>query len=215
MAATTTIPALSRESRLAELFLAALGIAFAGYMIFGKSFAYLGLPPLYAGELLFLLGLLAALRARSGINLVAGLATAPALCLAALMGWVLLRTLTGLREYRVDALRDGAVALYGGYAFVMIALLLDDPRRLGTLLRMFRWLARIAIPMAIIAFILGDVPFFAARAGELSAHLTGACVLALVGLVRVGPGWVAFVGLGAVLAAAQNRGSMLAIAVPV
>lgn len=215
MAATTTVPALSRESRLAELFLAALGIAFAGYMIFGKSFAYLGLPPLYAGELLFLLGLLAALRARSGINLVAGLATAPALCLAALMGWVLLRTLTGLREYRVDALRDGAVALYGGYAFVMIALLLDDPRRLGTLLRMFRWLARIAIPMAIIAFILGDVPFFAARAGELSAHLTGACVLALVGLVRVGPGWVAFVGLGAVLAAAQNRGSMLAIAVPV
>ncbi|MCP1539116.1 right-handed parallel beta-helix repeat-containing protein [Methylorubrum extorquens] len=215
MAATTTVPALSRESRLAELFLAALGIAFAGYMIFGKSFAYLGLPPLYAGELLFLLGLLAALRARSGINLVAGLATAPALCLAALMGWVLLRTLTGLREYRVDALRDGAVALYGGYAFVMIALLLDDPRRLGTLLRMFRWLARIAIPMAIIAFILGDVPFFAARAGELSAHLTGACVLALVGLVRVGPGWVVFVGLGAVLAAAQNRGSMLAIAVPV
>ncbi|MCP1550550.1 MULTISPECIES: right-handed parallel beta-helix repeat-containing protein [Methylorubrum] len=215
MAATTTIQALSRESRLAELFLAALGIAFAGYMIFGKSFAYLGLPPLYAGELLFLLGLLAVLRARSGINLAAGLATAPALCLAALMGWVLLRTLTGLREYRVDALRDGAVALYGGYAFVLIALLLDDPRRLGTLLRMFRWLARIVIPLAIIAFILGDVPFFAARAGELSAHLAGACVLALVGLVRVGPGWVAFVGLGAVLAAAQNRGSMLAIAVPV
>lgn len=215
MAATTTIHALSRESRLAELFLAALGIAFAGYMIFGKSFAYLGLPPLYAGELLFLLGLLAALRARSGINLAAGLATAPALCLAALMGWVLLRTLTGLREYRVDALRDGAVALYGGYAFVLIALLLDDPRRLGSLLRMFRWLARIVIPMAIIAFILGDVPFFAARAGELSAHLTGACVLALVGLVRVGPGWIAFVSLGALLAAAQNRGSMLAIAVPV
>lgn len=215
MATTTTVHALPRESRLPDLFLAALGIAFAGYMIFGKSFAYLGLPPLYAGELLFLLGLLAVFRTRTGLNLAAGLATPPALCVAALMGWVLLRTLAGLREYRVDALRDGAVALYAGYAFVLIALLLDDPRRLGALLRMFRWLARYAIPFAIIAFILGDVPFFAARAGELSTHLTGAVVLALVGLVRVGPGWVAFVGLGAVLAAAQNRGSMLAIAVPV
>lgn len=215
MATTTTAHALPRESRLAELFLAALGIAFAGYMIFGKSFAYLGLPPLYAGELLFLLGLLAVFRARTGLNLWAGLATAPALCVAALMGWVLLRTLAGLREYRVDALRDGAVALYGGYAFVLIALLLDDPRRLGALMRMFGWLARYAIPLAIIAFILGDVPFFAARAGELATHLTGAVVLALVGLVRVGPGWFAFVGLGAMLAAAQNRGSMLAIAVPV
>lgn len=215
MTTTTIVRPLPRESRLAELFLAALGIAFAGYMIFGKSFAYLGLPPLYAGELLFLLGLTAALRARTGLNLVAGLATAPALCVAALMGWVLLRTLAGLREYRVDALRDGAVALYGGYAFVVIALLLDDPRRLGLLLRMFRWLARFAIPMAIIAFILGDVPFFAARAGELAAHLTGALVLALVGLVRVGPRWFLFVALGAMLAAAQNRGSMLAIAVPV
>ncbi|MRI52464.1 hypothetical protein D8770_00625 [Methylobacterium sp. DB1607] len=215
MATTTTVHALPRESRLAELFMAALGIAFAGYMIFGKSFAYLGLPPLYAGELLFLLGLLAVFRVRTGLNLAAGLATAPALCVAALMGWVLLRTLAGLREYKVDALRDGAVALYGGYAFVLIALLLDDPRRLGVLLRMFRWLARVVIPFAIIAFILGDVPFFAARAGELSAHLAGAIVLALVGLVRVGPGWFAFAGLGAVLAAAQNRGSMLAIAVPV
>lgn len=215
MATTTMVRPLPRESRLAELFVAALGIAFAGYMIFGKSFAYLGLPPLYAGELLFLLGLLAAFRARTGLNLMAGLATMPALCVAALMGWVLLRTLAGLRAYRVDALRDGAVALYGGYAFVLVALLLDDPRRLGHLLRMFRWLARYAIPLAIIAFILGDVPFFAARAGELSAHLTGAVVLALVGLVRVGPGWIAFVGLGAMLAAAQNRGSMLAIAVPV
>ena len=90
MATTTTVHALPRESRLAELFLAALGIAFAGYMIFGKSFAYLGLPPLYAGELLFLLGLLAVFRVRTGLNLAAGLATAPALCVAALMGWVLL-----------------------------------------------------------------------------------------------------------------------------
>ncbi|CAO4177250.1 Right-handed parallel beta-helix repeat-containing protein [Methylorubrum populi] len=215
MGMTTTLRALPRESRLADLFLAAVGLVFAGYMIFGKTFAYLGLPPLYMGELLFLLGLLAVAAGTSSLRLGATLATAPALCVAALMGWVLLRTLAGLREYKVDALRDGAVALYGAYAFVMIALLLDDPRRLATLLRIFRWLARVVLPLAIIAFILGDVPFFASRAGELSAHLTGAVVLALVGLVRVGPGWIAFTALGALLAAIQNRGSMLAILVPV
>jgi glycosyltransferase involved in cell wall biosynthesis len=46
--------------RLQAVFLAALGFVLAGYALLGRSFAYLGAPPMLIGELVFAFGLVAA-----------------------------------------------------------------------------------------------------------------------------------------------------------
>ena len=45
--------------RLPEVFLATVAIILVGYASMGRGFAYLGVPPLYVGEIALLLGCLA------------------------------------------------------------------------------------------------------------------------------------------------------------
>jgi parallel beta-helix repeat protein len=211
--------------RATDRYLPLLALGFAGYVLLGKSFAYLGLPPLFMGEILLCLGLVALVATGC---LTALLTTAPALLALALLGWVLLRTLQGIGSYGIDALRDGAVALYAGFAFVVAALLLERPARLAQIMGYFRLHARLLIPIAIAAYIVArfvgsamprlpwqNVEFISVRSGELAAHLCGAIVLVLVGLCAVGRVWLV-IGLGgAVLVASQSRGGMLALVIPI
>ena len=69
--------------------------------------------------------------------MVASLATLPSVVLVALMVWVLARTLPFVSVYGFDALRDSAIILYGGFAFIVIGLLLEDARRIDTVLRYY------------------------------------------------------------------------------
>ena len=117
-----------------DRYLALLAIVLLGYALMGKGFAYIGFPPLYVGEIAFLTGI--AVFVRSGV-LVASLATLPSLVLAATMMWVLARTVPFVSVYGFDALRDSVIILYGGFAFVVIGLLLEDARRIDTVLRYY------------------------------------------------------------------------------
>lgn len=212
------------DRRASDRYVPLLAIGFAGYVLFGKSFAYLGLPPLFVGEMLFLLGILALLASGCATSL---LATVPAMSAALLMGWVLLRTLQGIGTYKVDALRDGAVALYAGFAFIVAALILERPARIAQIMGYLRIQARIIIPLSILAFLVArfagssmpklpgqDVEVISVRSGELAAHLCGALVLVLVGLCAVRRIWLV-VSLGAaLLIASQSRGGMLALLIP-
>ena len=65
-----------------DRYLALLAIALLGYAMMGRGFAYLGFPPLYVGEIAFLIGAVVFLR--TGV-LVASLATLSSLMLVALM----------------------------------------------------------------------------------------------------------------------------------
>ena len=109
-----------------------------GYALMGKGFAYLGFPPLYVGEIAFLTGIVVFLRTGA---LVASLATLPSLVLVALMVWVLARTLPFVGLYGFDSLRDSTIVMYGGFAFIVIGLLLEDARRIDTVLRYYRIIA--------------------------------------------------------------------------
>ena len=53
------------------------------------------------------------------------------------MVWVLARTLPFVSVYGFDALRDSVIILYGGFAFIVIGLLLEDARRIDTVLRYY------------------------------------------------------------------------------
>jgi hypothetical protein len=210
--------------RATDRYLPILALGFAGYVVLGKSFAYLGLPPLFIGEMLFALGLLAFLASGCATAL---LATVPAISAALLMAWVLLRTLQGIGTYGVDALRDGAVALYGGFAFIVAALLVERPIRIAQVVGYFRVHARVLIPIAIILYLIArffgasipklpgqNVEIISVRSGELAAHLCGALVLVLVGLCKVSRTWLVAALGAALLIASQSRGGMLALFVP-
>ncbi|UZF91581.1 right-handed parallel beta-helix repeat-containing protein [Bosea sp. NBC_00550] len=225
MAEASSIQAAGVSDRRAtDRYFPILALGFAGYVLFGKSFAYLGVPPLFMGEILFVLGILAFLASGCATSL---LATIPAISAALLMGWVLLRTLQGIGTYKVDALRDGAVALYAGFAFIVAALLVERPARLAQIVGYFRIHARIIIPIAIVAYLVArfagtsipklpgqDVEIISVRSGELAAHLCGALVLVLLGLCKVRRAWLVVSIAAALLIASQSRGGMLALMIP-
>lgn len=214
----------SVDRRATDRYLPILALGFAGYVVFGKSFAYLGAPPLFIGEILFALGLLAFLASGCATAL---LATVPAVSAALLVAWVLLRTLQGVGTYGIDALRDGAVALYAGFAFIVAALLVERPARIVQSVGYFRVHARVLIPIAIVLYLIArffgssipklpgqDIEIISVRSGELAAHLCGALVLVLVGLCKVGRFWLVTAIGAALLIASQSRGGMLALLLP-
>lgn len=209
--------------RVTDRYLPALACCLAGYVVFGRSFAYLGIAPLYIGETMFLLGFACFLASGAAT---AVFATPPALAALALMCWVLLRVAQGVGAYGIDALRDGVVALYGGFAFFVAALLVERPARLAQVLTGLRTAVRIVLPVAILAYFAGrfvqqglnvpgiDIPLLSARSGELATHMCGAVALVLLGLCSVGRLQSALLLFGGLLVASQSRGGMLALALP-
>lgn len=208
--------------QLGDRYLAFLAIVLLGYAVMGKGFAYLGFPPLYIGEIAFIGGIMVLVR--SG-TLVASLATLPSLMLVATMGWVVLRTAPFLASYGFDALRDSVVLLYGGFAFVVIGLILEDPRRIDTVLRYYGRLLVMfpAIPVAfwltkywgdVVPSIWGPVPIVEIGASAVGTHLAGAAIFALIGYRKVSLPWIAVWLLTMAMIAATNRGAALAVLVP-
>jgi hypothetical protein len=128
--------------------------------------------------------------------------------------------------YGFDSLRDSAIVVYGGFAFIVIALLLEDARRIDTVLRYYgKFLAVFpAIPVGFwltyydvdyIPRIFGPVPIVEIGASAVGTHLAGSMVFILIGYRKVSPLWILvwFVTLG--LVGATNRGATLAAICPV
>ncbi|WP_066475775.1 O-antigen ligase family protein [Bosea sp. WAO] len=206
-----------------DRYLGLLCFVLAGYAIFGKGFAYVGVPPLFIGEITLVLGIIALMASRSWIAM---LMTVPSFALLAFMGWILVRTVPGIPVYGFDALRDSVIALYGAFAFIIIALLLQKPARLGRLLgnysrfALFYGLAGAALAYTtsslshLLAWPFSGLPVVYVRMGEAAVHLCGATVFVLLGLRRVPWPWLVAVLVG-FLMIAVSRGAMLAFVLPV
>ena len=218
------ISSTSKPIGLSDQYLILLSGVLLGYAMIGKGFAYLGLPPLFIGEIALSAGLIVVLRTGC---LVAALATLPSLVLAATMIWVLLRTLPYVGVYGFDALRDSVVIMYGGFAFVIIALLLEDGRRVNTILRSFGALLSIYVPTIPFLYAFGhymadyvpnwpgyNVPFLEIRSGEIAVHLAGAAVFVLVGFRKVSSLWILLVLASMMMASVSSRGALLAFVLP-
>jgi hypothetical protein len=223
--AITTMPARAagRERDFGDYYLLFLCVLLAGYASFGKGFAYIGVPPLFIGEIALGLGLVALML--SGCWL-AMMMTLPSLVLLALMAWVVLRTLPYLGIHGVDALRDSVLAVYGVFAFIIVALILQKPSRLGRMIRIYSGFALFyGFAGAVLAYTtstLSDilswpfsgVPVVYVRMGEASVHLCGAAIFVLLGLRRVPLLWTLAMLVGFVMISI-SRGAMLAFLVPV
>ena len=219
--------AFKTESRGALLegdrYLALLATALLGYALMGRGFAYLGFPPLYVGEIALLTGTVVFLRTGA---LVASLTTLPSLVLVALMVWVLARTIPFVSVHGFDSLRDSAVVMYGAFALIVIGLLLEDARRIDTVLRYYNILL-VSFPAIFVGFCLtlywpeyvptlfGSAPIVEITTSAVGTHLAGTLVFVLIGYRKVSFLWL-FVWLATLtIVAATNRGATLAVLVPV
>lgn len=209
--------------RLPRLFLGALAVILTLYAFFGRGIAYLGVAPIYMGEMVLILGLLALLVSIRRLQF-----TAIHALLLAFMAWGAIRTVPYISQYGIDALRDGVLWGYAAFAFAVSACLLPSDFR-----RLTRVYARVLpffvlwVPIAAVISLryenllptlpgapVGILDF---KGGDMAVHLAGVAAFLLVGLYgtaigrRVGDlllwlGWL--VGMAA--AAAINRGGMVA-----
>ena len=221
--ATVTIALLVIGARVTKVFVAAAVVLLIGYAFFGRSFAYLGVAPLYLGELVLPLALLALLRGRRF-----GTLQPIHLMLLAFMALGALRTIPYLGVYGIDALRDAVTWGYGAYALVVAFVLTEDHLAAG--IRIYRrlipflliWVPIVAVLTAVITFppVPGsNVPILIFKGGDFGVHLAGVGAFMFLGLYARGTGWrlpepllwalwlgaVAVVGIG-------NRGGLLAAA---
>jgi hypothetical protein len=211
----------------ADLYIRALAVSLACYALMGKGFAYLGVPPLFVGEMLYVVGLL--LLFRSGCT-VALFVAVPNVILAVLACWTLLRTIPFVPVYGFDALRDSVVVLYGGFALIVCALLLDRPERLRTGVMLFGRFAAIYGALATVVYgmqvVLGhaglsltvpgsDIPLLYIKPSDMAVHLAGSAVFAILFFPRVNWIWVGLLVAGMAISGAYNRGGLLAMAAAV
>jgi hypothetical protein len=107
--------------RLVRVFLGFFCMVLAGYVVFGRAFAYLGFPPFYIGEIALVLGAAVALMAG---NLTSAIFNLPGLALALLMVWTAYRTIPYLPQEGLDAPRDAMMVFYGLFAYVVASFIL-------------------------------------------------------------------------------------------
>ncbi|MEM1057218.1 MAG: O-antigen ligase family protein [Bacteroidota bacterium] len=216
---TPVIPGTA--SRGASRYLAVLGGALLGYALFSRTFAYLGVPPLFVGELLLAAGLVFALT--SG-KLREVLGTWPVRIWMLLAAWTLARTVPYLGTYGLDAPRDAMIVVYGAYAIVVASLVLADPERLVTAVRRYGAFATVMLSLAWIVYLaakqLGesqpglpwapDVKLLIAKGGDLMVHMTGITAFLVLGFQKRSALWFGLAAFSAGIIMVSNRGGMVA-----
>ena len=196
-----------------------------GYAMFGRGFAYLGLTPLYIGDIIFLIGVWVVVRT---FNLITLFAMPVITLLLITMCWVVLRTIPYFDRYGLDAIRDSMVIMYSGFAFIVVTLLLEDARRVSLLLYHYGSFIRIYMLVVPFLFVLekyysGDiprlpltgVPAYELRPGEIAVHVTGAVIYAMIGFRPSTRLWMCWALVPMAMVGALSRGPMLAEIIPV
>ena len=217
---TYTPPAPPPDKRLADRYLAVLAACLLGYALLGRAFAYLGVPPVFIGEVMLAAGLvLVAFSPQRRRVFVAS----PMLWGAALLAWVVVRTVPYVGTYGLDALRDAMVAGYMLFAVVAVGLVTARPERLRDLVVRYRWLVvtvgtvgwalylvyRInkdvfpTIPWAPHVYVVENKP------GDLVIHMAGITAFVVLGWRRASPLLLAVLVAGTGAAMAGGRGGMV------
>lgn len=212
-------PAHLHRIELGDRFLTWLGWVLLGYALLGRGFAYLGVAPLYIGEITALFGILALVSTR----IVGRVVRLPLLqLLIAFMLWGAVCTIPHLPTYGMLALRDAALWGYGCFAIIVAGLLVQRPDRLKLLLLRYRRFAVIVAGLAWFMLVLkgyggslpkvpgSTVPIIAPKTGDLAVHVAGVATFLLVGMAR--PNLV-LVGLIVLTPLLGNRAGMLSFAV--
>jgi hypothetical protein len=208
----------SVTAAIGDLWLALLCVTLAGYAMFGKGWAYIGVPPVFIGEAVLLAGVVALLGA-CGWHRVLNLS--PVWCLVALNVWGILRTLPYVRGYGVDAVRDAMIWGYDAFAVIVAGLLLARPWRLATLLdryRLFVWVFIPAVPVVWLVTRLVEMPrwplsgvvMVQMKGGDVLVHLAGVLAFWAAGFAgRVSTVYIVLLAGTLVMIGVKDRAGMV------
>lgn len=213
-----------------RVFLIVLAVLLAGYMFMGRGFAHIGLPPVYVGEVVLFIGLIATAVAFVRLRLRVHLSPILWLLLA-LMAWGLARTVPYLATYGFDALRDAV--LWGYATFALMVYVLVDRQLLQRAMRVYGGVVPVFAVWLPICFnlflVLGasidpnelgsDIPLVFFKSGDMSVHIVGSIAFLVLGLGAwagaLGFLWRAAIGVPllwtAFVAGATNRGGLVAV----
>ena len=207
-------------SRLGDRFLGWLTWVLLGYALLSRSFAYVGVNPLFIGEVTLLFGVAALYQSKSTR---VALRYGPVKWLVALIFWGLVTTLPHVSTYGVDSLRDAVLYGYGIFMLIVAGVVIQRPDRLRFLLMRYRPFILIFFASAWLIFTLyktfkyslpllpgTTVTVISAKPGDLMVHITGCCAFLMVGMGRMN--WklalLLFVNLAVIMV--SNRGGMVA-----
>ncbi len=198
-----------------------LSIVLLGYAVFGKSWAYVGVRPIFVGEIVLLCGLPTLLALRTW----RGLVGFPSFwCLVVLGIWGILRTWPDIPVYGVDALRDAALWGYALFALLVFGAILARPSRLAALLHCYQWFGKIFlicvpfiwIPCRFFAEKIpqcpwADVALLTVKGGDVLIHLAGILAFFAAGLGGpIGTFRLLLLAVNVVLVGTFDRGGFLA-----
>lgn len=205
-------------ARVGELWLKVLSFTLLGYALFGKGWAYFGVPPIFIGELVLLGGAVALLVAAYNWRV---LNLSPVWCLLVLAVWGSVRTLPYVKSYGLDALRDAMIWGYAAFAIIVLGLLMSEPTRLPVLLERYRrfthiflfaapavWLATRLLPMP--RWPGSGVAIVQMKGGDALVHFGGILAFWASGLGgRVSLGWVAVLVCSFGMIAVKDRAGLV------
>ena len=211
----------SRGQRAGDRYVVWLGAVLLGYALLSRSFAYVGVPPLFVGEIMIVLGLAALARAGRVLPLFSQPAAWP---MAALVLLAAFRTLPFVGEYGLDAPRDFMMIGYAVYAVVLGGLVVARPERLVTLLEKYRTFAVVMVSAVWLVYLVfktaePSLPFFPgatnvrileAKGGDIMVHLCGITVFVVLGMMRRTPWLMLALAVNTGIVVASNRGGMVA-----
>jgi hypothetical protein len=231
-AAETPVSVDDRPSRsrpwgrgLGDVYLRAHALLLVGYALAGKGFAYLGVAPVYVGELSLAFGVATVLL--TGVALRVPLSRTLLLLLIFQL-WCALHLVGDLPRYGVMAARDSSIWGYGIFAVAVAALLASRPERLAWLVKSYGRFGRLflaAMPGIWIAYLaLGDsmprlpgteVGILCPKSVDVMTHLAGIASFQLLGLAPTSLAslLVFWAGVGGL--SVHTRGGMLAFLVAV
>ena len=215
---------LAAGSRSRDVALGLLVAGLVGYVTLGRGFSYIGVYPVYVGELLLAACVVATL-------IVLGRARFRAIHAALLTFMVIgaAQTLPYFATYGFDAARDGVTWIY--CAFAIGVSLLVRPSDIRRAVRLYGWFVPLYLLWVQISAVMvrefalpmlpgPNVPIVGFKPGDTAVHLVGIAAFVLSGLYAGTPAgrrvpeslvWLLWLAAGALVSVA-NRGSMLALA---
>ena len=205
---------------MGDSYLFCLGLTLTGYALDGRGFAYLGVPPLFIGEFMLLLGIVVLIGTRHWATL---WQCPPVLALTAFILLGVARTIPYVDTLGMDALRDAAIYYYSVFALIVAGLLISKPQRLVTLIGYYRSYAKIfVVIIPVVAAVYrfshdalphwpwGDVPMIQEKEGDVMVHLGGIIAFWMSGLAGLIPTpWAILLALDAACMGVIDRAGIV------
>lgn len=175
-----------------KLWLAAIGMLLLGYAFADKGFAYVGVAPLYVGDIVLLSGIAVAFASPAHLVSIFRSPVCLLLLLFALLG--LSRTVPFLPLYGLNSLRDAALWGYGGFAVLLSAALFRSNTFYNIpalyrrcILPLLLWTPFVSILQllrpSLIPIMPGkNVPVILLKGGDVAVHLAGILGFLVLGM---------------------------------